>query len=398
MGRAAQPRGCHGDEVTAWGLSAPIDRPEPWTMRVGILGCGHVSDQYFRGCALFDELEVVACADVDVDRAARQAAVHGVPKACSAEALLDDPEVELIANLTPPQAHAAVSADVLRAGKHVWSEKPLAATLIQARELLEVVRDCGLRLGCAPDTFLGGGLQTSFKLVREGWIGEPLAAVACVSEPGYEHFHPNVESFYSAGGGPALDLGPYYVTALVGACGPVARVHGATRRPGAALRTVLRGPRAGTPIAVEVPTHVSGVIELENGLLATLLMSWDIWATNLPYLEMYGSQGSVAFPNPDEFGGAPRLRRAGAEELSQPPPAPGTLDWTSIPLVQRDDAARGIGMADMARAILQGRPHRASAELAYHVLEVLCALTSSADRAVEIESTCEIPAPIGPDP
>lgn len=365
-------------------------------MRVGILGCGHVSDQYLHGCAPFDELEVVACADADVARARRQAATYGIAHAYAPEELLGDAEVELVVNLTPPALHAPLSARALRAGKHVWSEKPLAASLGEARDLLELATTGGPRLGCAPDTFLGGGLQTSFKLLRDGWIGEPLAAVACVSEPGYEHFHPNAEFFYAHGGGPALDLGPYYVTALVAACGPVARVSGSVRAPGTPGRSVLHGPRAGTAIDVQVPTHVTGVLDFECGLVATMLLSWDIWATNLPYLEIYGTEGSLALPNPDEFGGRPRLRRAGAEELEQPPPPPGSLEWTPIPLAERGDVGRGIGIADMARAILEQRPHRASAELAFHVLEVLCALTAGNGNAVRIESRCEIPPPIGP--
>jgi predicted dehydrogenase len=191
-------------------------------MRVAVLGCGHVSDQYFAGCRR-EPLELVACADLDLNRAEQKAAEHSVPRACSPEELMADPEVELVVNLTPPLAHADASLAAIRAGKHVWSEKPLAATLEQAREVVAAAREAGVRLGCAPDTFLGGGLQTSMKLIDDGWIGDPVAGAACVSEPGYEAFHPDVSSFYGPGGGPALDLGPYYVTALVAMLGPVPR-------------------------------------------------------------------------------------------------------------------------------------------------------------------------------
>lgn len=366
-------------------------------VRVGILGCGHVSDQYFAGIAARDELSLVACADLDAERAEQKAAQHRVARARSPGELLADPEVELIVNLTPPRAHAAVSRAAIEAGKHVWSEKPLAATLDEARELVEAARAADVLLGCAPDTFLGGSLQTAIKLVRDDWIGAPVAAVAFVTEHGYEHFHPAVESFYEPGGGPALDLGPYYVTALVALLGPVACVTGLARAS-FPERIVPAGPRRGDRIPVHVPTHVTGVLEFESGPLATLLFSWDVWATNLPYIEVYGAAGSLAVPNPDEFHGLPRLRRAGEEELRQPPPPPGRVPWAPVPLIQRGDVGRGIGAADMALALRNDSRHRASGELALHVLEVLDALERSAHerRHVDIESRCERPEPLPP--
>jgi predicted dehydrogenase len=368
-------------------------------VNVGILGCGHVSDQYFEGCSRLAPIELVACADLDLTRAEQKAAEHRVPRACSPDQLFEDPDVDLVVNLTPPLAHADVSLAALRAGKHVWSEKPLAPTLAEARRLVAAADDAGLRLGCAPDTFLGAGLQTSIKLIDDGWIGRPVAAVAMVSEHGYEHFHPDVASFYGPGGGPALDLGPYYVTALVAMLGPVARV---TAFAGAGFpeRTILNGPRRGQRIPVQVPTHVTGALEFESGVLVTTLMSWDIWATHLPYIEVYGTEGSLSVSNPDEFDGPPRLRRAGREELEQPPPPPGTVAWTSFPLAFPGPGGRGLGVADMADAIGAGRPHRAGSDLAYHVLEVLLALERSRDeeRHIAIESRCERPARRAPDP
>ena len=354
-----------------------------------------MSDQYLRGCSAFGVLRLVACADVDLARAEQKAREHGIPKACRPDELLAGPDVDLVVNLTPPLSHADTSLASIRAGKHVWSEKPLAANLQDARRLLQAAETAGLRLGCAPDTFLGGGLQTSAKLVQDGWLGEPVAAVACVTEHGYEHYHPNVEFFYGPGGGPALDLGPYYVTALVALLGGVNRVIGFAHSP-ATERIVPAGPRRGERIAVRVPTHVTGALEFDSGAVATVLMSWDIWATHLPYLEVYGTTGSLAVPNPDEFGGLPRLRRAGREELETPPPPPGSVPWTPIPLTHEGDVGRGIGVADMAYAIRTGRQCRASGELAYHVLEVLTALEGAgADgRAVDIESRCPRPLPL----
>ena len=364
-------------------------------LNVGVMGCGHVSDQYFRGCRRFDVLHVIACADMEAERAEQKAAEHGVPRVHAPKELLADRDVDLVVNLTPPLAHAETSLAIIRAGKHVWSEKPLAATLGDAARLVDAAREAGVRLGCAPDTFLGGALQTSIKLVEDGWVGKAVAATAMVSEPGYEHFHPNVQAFYSKGGGPALDLGPYYATALVALLGPVSRVTAFAQSP-AGERIVPAGPRRGERIAVHVPTHVTGALEFADGVVATILMSWDLWATRLPYLEVYGSAGSLSVPNPDEFGGSPLLRRAGEEELRQPPPPPGSVPWTAVPLAYDGDVGRGIGVADMAHAIETGRPHRASGELAYHVLEVLTSLERSHDEgvAVEIASRCSRPAPL----
>jgi predicted dehydrogenase len=362
-------------------------------VNVGILGCGHVSDQYFRGLSGLAPIELVACADLDITRAEQKAAEHRVPRACSPQQLMDDPGVDLVVNLTPPLAHAQASLDAIASGKHVWSEKPLAPTLKAARELVDAASEAGVRLGCAPDTFLGGGLQTSIKLIDDGWIGEPVSAVAMVSEHGYEHFHPAVASFYGPGGGPTLDLGPYYLTALVAMLGPVARVTGFGRTT-FPERTVQVGPRQGQRIPVQVPTHVTGALELVSGALVTVLMSWDIWATNLPFIEVYGTEGSLSVPNPDEFDGLPRVRRAGEEELRQPPPS--DLPWLPFPLTHDGRVGRGVGIAELALSIEAQRPHRASAELAHHVLEGLCALERSAaeGRSVEIASRCERPPPL----
>jgi predicted dehydrogenase len=366
-------------------------------VKVGILGCGHVSDQYFEGIARSEPLEIVACADLDLARAEEKAARHRVPRACAPEQLMSDLEVELVVNLTPPLAHADASLASIAAGKHVWSEKPLASSLDAARQVLEAADEAGVRIGCAPDTFLGGSIQTAIKLIDDGWIGQPVSGVAFVSEHGYEHFHPAVHSFYEPGGGPALDLGPYYVTALVAMLGPVARVTSFARAT-FPERVAQVGPRRGERIPVRVPTHFTGALEFESGALVGVLMSWDVWATNLPYLEVYGAAGSLSVANPDEFHGLPRLRRAGSEELQQPPPPPGTVPWFEIPLVQPGDVARGIGIADMAEAIRDGRPHRASGQLAYHVLEVLTGLERSAHegRHVEVASRAVAPEPLEP--
>lgn len=365
---------------------------------VGIVGCGHVSGQYFEGMRRFERvLEIRACADLDVDRAATAGARYGVA-ACAPEALLGDPDIEIVVNLTPPAAHAEVTARAVAAGKHCYSEKPLATNLAEARGLLEGARRRDVVVGCAPDTFLGSALQTCRRVIDEGRIGDPVAAVAFVSEHGYEHFHPNVDFFYRPGGGPLLDLGPYYVTALVHLLGPVVRVTGSARASVGERMIVAEGPRKGERVPVEVPTHATGTLEFESGVIATVLMSWDIWATNLPYIEVYGMAGSLAVPNPDEFCGIPRVRCAGPEELRQPPPAPGELPWLEVPLAEAGGSTRGIGVAEMAYALRAGRPPRARGELAYHVLETLIGLetSSEAGRHVEIQSRCARPDPLEP--
>jgi len=363
-------------------------------VNVGIIGCGHVSHQYFEGCARFQVLRMAACADLEVRRAEQRALKYGIPKTCSAMDLLADPGIDLIINLTPPLAHAEISYEALRAGKHVWSEKPLATNLADAVSLVDAARDANVLLGCAPDTFLGGGLQTSRKVFDDGQIGDPVAAVAFVSEHGYEHFHPNVDHFYGPGGGPARDLGPYYITGLINLLGPVVRVTGLAHAT-FPERTIHVGHRLGERIPVQIPTHVTGALEFESGVLATLLMSWDIWATHLPYVEIYGTTGSLSLPNPDEFGGAPLLRIADDEELTQPPPAPGSLRWEKVSLTHDGSLGRGIGVADMAYSIRGRRQHRASGELALHVLEILLGVERSADEGnhIDIASRCERPAP-----
>lgn len=365
-------------------------------MRVGVIGCGHVSSQYFEGLSRCGDLvETVACADADRQCALRQAESHAVGRVLSPDELLADPDVDLVVNLTPPLAHYEISAAAIANGKHVYSEKPLAGSLAEAAQLVDAARAAGVRLGCAPDTFMGGGLQTARKLIDDGWIGRPLSAIACVSEPGYEHFHPNVDFFYGPGGGPILDIGPYYVTALVNIFGPARRVSGCARAT-FPERTIRAGERAGQKIAVRTPTHVTGAIEFVSGAVATVLASWDIWSTTLPYLQVYGSTGSLSLPNPDEFGGESLLRIADEQELRQPPPPPGTLRWSPIPLRHPEAFGRGAGVADIARGLTDGSAHRASGELALHVLEVLLAFERSSEEGVhiEIEHQCERPAPM----
>jgi predicted dehydrogenase len=354
-------------------------------LRLGLIGCGSVSVQYVQGCRRFSHLDVAACADVQPERAQRLAAAHGLA-AVAVDELLADPAVDLCLNLTPPAQHAAISQAVLAAGKHVHSEKPLAATLAEGLSLLRLAQSAQLRLGCAPDTFLGGGLQTCRRLIDTGWIGEPVAAAAFMISRGHESWHPEPEFFYRRGAGPMLDMGPYYVTALVHLLGPVRRVSGAARIS-FPRREVTSQPHAGALINVETPTHVAGTLEFAAGPIATLVQSFDIWAASLPVMEIYGSEGTLRVPDPNTFGGPVAAWR------------PETRQWQESPLTHVAGVGRGIGVADLAHALRLGRPHRASAELACHVLEVMLAFQASAEsgRHVEITSRCDPPAPL-PDP
>lgn len=352
------------------------DRTGEAHLRVGLLGCGHVSDQYLEGIALRPELELVACADMDAARAEEFAAKAGA-RALTPDELYEDEAVDVVLNLTPPAVHVQTTRSALEAGKHVYSEKPLAITVEDGEALVQLAEERGLRLGCAPDTFLGAPLQTARRLIEDGWIGEPVGAVAFVSEPGYEHFHPDVSSFYAEGVGPALDLGPYYVTALIHLLGPIGHAVGHGLQ-GQRDRRFRLGDRAGQPIAVEAPTHVTGLLGFESGAVATLEMSWDIWATTLPFLQIHGSEGSMDIGNPDYFTGDVRVRRADGEDLGPPPPEPRALPWTTMPQFSAGYVARGAGLADLAHALAEGREHIAHGRLALHALEALRAVASTA--------------------
>ena len=354
--------------------------------RLGIIGCGNISSAYIDGCRRFEHLHVAAVADIAPAAAQAKAAEHNLACAGSVEALLADPDIDIVINLTIPAAHAAVSLAVLAAGKHVYSEKPLAVARADGRAVLEAAAARGLRVGGAPDTFLGGGLQTCRKLIDDGAIGEPVAATAFMLGHGPESWHPNPGFFYRQGAGPLFDMGPYYLTALIHLLGPVARV-AALARISFAERTVTSEARRGEKLPVEVPTHVAGTLAMSAGPLATMITSFDVWGHSLPRIEIYGSEGSLSVPDPNTFGGPVRLRRAGSAE------------WEDVALSHSDDVRRGVGVADMAAAIRDGRPHRAAGEMAYHVLDVMHSFydSSAEGRTVAVGSTCAQPAalPVG---
>lgn len=354
--------------------------------KVGIIGCGKISSAYITGCRQFPHLEVASVSDL-VDEVARaKAAEHDIPVACSVDELLNDPAIEIVLNLTVPKAHTEVSLAILNAGKHLYSEKPLALTREEGRAIMDTADARGLRVGCAPDTFLGGGLQTCRRLIDDGAIGEPVAATAFMAGHGPESWHPNPFFYYQIGAGPLFDMGPYYLTALIHLLGPIARVAGMTRIS-FAERIATSPELYGRRIAVEVPTHVAGTLQMQPGPIATLITSFDVWGHHLPRIEIYGAEGSLSVPDPNTFGGPVALLRAGEKE------------WRPVALTHREDVGRGIGVADMALAIRDNRPQRAAGTMAYHVLDTMHALYDSSDRQVHVSitSTCDQPLPLPVD-
>lgn len=349
--------------------------------KVGVIGCGNISSIYLENGQTFEAMEIVAVADLIPERSQAQAAKFNIPRAVSDEELWADPEIEVVINLTTPDAHALVGLGSLEAGKSVYNEKPLTIKREDACQMLELAQAKGLRVGGSPDTFLGGGLQTCRKLIDDGWIGEPIAATAFMLCHGHESWHPAPAFYYQVGGGPMFDMGPYYLTALVALMGPVRRVTGSTRIT-FPERTITSQPLYGTRVQVEVPTHVTGVLDFANGAIATLVTSFDVWSADVPRIEIYGTEGSLSLPDPNTFGGPVRVRRAGASE------------WSEIPLTHGyAKNSRCLGVADMVGALQSGRPHRANGQMAYHVLDIMHSIHEAADtgRHVEMTSTCTRP-------
>ena len=354
--------------------------------RIGIIGCGVISRAYAEKIRALPDLELVACADLDQERAQDLAKRYDTPLVLVPEALVEHPDVDVVLNLTVPVAHAAVTRAALRAGKHVYSEKPLALDSAVGRALVSLARGHDVRLGCAPDTFLGAGLQTCRALIDAGAIGTPLAANAFMHGSGPESWHPNPQFFYMRGAGPLFDVGVYYVTALVALLGPISRITGSARisRP---KRQITSQPLAGTWMDVEVPTHVAAVAEHASGPIATLVASFDVQATRFRFIEVYGTEATLSVADPNTFGGPVQIRRNGDAE------------WTDMPLTHANATeSRGIGLADMVRAEGHGRPHRASGDLALHVLEVMEKAIAASDsgRHQQVESRCDRPAPLPP--
>jgi len=350
--------------------------------RIGLVGCGAISGAYLSHARHFPILNIVACCDIDGEKSRAKADEFQIGRVLSVDELLGDDEIEIVLNLTVPKAHAEISLAALNAGKHVYSEKPLAITVAEGEKILRVAREKNLRVGCAPDTFLGAGLQTARKVIDDGAIGRPVAFTAFMMCPGHEHWHPNPQFFYESGGGPMFDMGPYYLTALLNFFGPIRRISGA-----AAIAIPDRIALDGRKIEVKTPDHICGSIEFQNGVLGSIVMSF---ATKFPQYEtqqpitIYGTDGTLKVPDPNVFDGPVHLRRRDEAEFQL------------VPHSFSAGYGRSVGLADMAAALRSGRPHRASGEQAYAVLEAMQGFLDSARNgcAIELKSTYERPQPL----
>jgi len=373
-----------------------------WTgapFRVGLIGTGRISDIYLKTCARFPELEVAVCGSLNAEEAQAKAKAYGVPKVAAPDEIIADQSIDAILNLTIPAAHAEVSLAALQSGKHVYSEKPFATSLADGRAVLDLAKQKGLLVGNAPDTFLGGRWQTVRKLLDQGVIGKPIGAMASVTTRGVERHNPNPDFYYQTGGGPLLDLGPYYLTAMVFLLGPISRVSGMARRS-SDQRTIECGRRAGEQIPVDVDTHSLSMIEFQSGILASMTMSFDVWDSDTPRLEIYGTEGTICIPDPDPVHGAnifqgPVWYRTRAQSRWEVQPRPtGRDDWLVANNTHgHNEDSRGLGLLDLAYAAREGRAPRASGEMAYHVLEAMEGIAKAPNRGgfVELQSSCAVP-------
>lgn len=374
-------------------------------VKIGIIGCGVISHTYISNIKeMFHWLDIVACADRNLDKAEAMASKYGISEGCSVEDLLANPEVEIIVNLTTPASHTEVNRKILMAGKHLYCEKPFALNLKDAEDILELAKSKGLMVGAAPDTFLGAGLQTCRKVIDDGWIGTPISATANMVSYGIETWHTAPEFYYKEGAGPMLDMGPYYITALVSLLGPITRT-ACFSRIGNKSRKILSKPLRGKTINVEVPTTYNGIMEFASGVNANINMSFDVWMSNLPKLEIYGTEGTLILPDPDYFGGVIKIFRKERvlDSLNlyggdRPPYSTKYEDLQEIPQIfqQPLDYIRGMGVYDMAFALVNGRKHRANEELIYHVTEAVLSFDESVKTGsfYNMRSSCERPKPL----
>ncbi|QMU58509.1 MAG: gfo/Idh/MocA family oxidoreductase [Boseongicola sp.] len=362
---------------------------------IGIIGCGNISAAYLSLAPLFKGIEMRAVADLNMDAANARAAEFGV-RAHTVEDLLTANDIDIIVNLTIPAAHFEVSMRCLNAGKHVYSEKPFVLSLEEGAEIKKLADAKGLRVGSAPDTFLGGSHQQARQMIDNGDLGTITSGIAFVMSHGMEHWHPNPDFFFQPGAGPVLDVGPYYVTNLIQLIGPVARVAAVTTTP-MLKRTIQSEPRKGEEIPVETPSTIHAILQFVSGATITMCTSWDVWGghSHTP-MELYGSKGSLYLPDPNFFAGELKLGRQNQDAATV---TPWSHPFNVLNHGEGDDAQanyRASGLSDMAIAIKEGRPHRCSLELALHAVEVMSGILKSGETGafVDMTTTCERPAPL----
>ena len=369
-------------------------------LSVGLIGTGRISDIYLQTCMSFSEINITACGSLNLKESKWKAEQYNIPKVASPEDIISDSTIDCILNLTIPTAHAEISLAALAAGKHVYSEKPFATTLQDGQRILNLAAERGLMVGNAPDTFLGGRWQTARKLIDSGVIGAPIGCMAHAGTHGVERHNPNPDFYYQPGGGPLFDLGPYYLTAMVFLMGPIRRVSGIASRC-FNKRQIENGPRQGEWIDVKVDTHSLSMMEFVSGAIGNMTISFDIWDSATPRLEIYGTEGTVCIPDPDpvhganNFGGPVwyRTRKTSRWEY-QPRPTDRPTTWLEAKNTHGfNNNSRGLGLLEMAHALHESRPPRASGELAQHVVEVMLAIEESSKQGgfIDIASKCTIP-------
>ena len=367
------------------------------TLGAGVIGCGNISAAYLKLGPLFKGFEIRAVADIDMAAAETRAKEFGV-EAQTVKDLLKNDNIQIVINLTVPAAHFKVSKQILEAGKHVYSEKPLTLSVAEAKELQKLARKKKLAVASAPDTFLGGAHQQARKAIDDGMIGKIASGTAHVMGHGMEHWHPNPDFFYKPGGGPILDMGPYYIANLINLVGPVTRVAGLSNTP-RKQRLISSEPRKGDKLKVTTPTTYHALLEFANGALITLSASWDVYAHRHPNMELYGTEGSIFVPDPNFFGG--EVIVAGSDTIRKTLAAWDHPFGVSNHKSSQGDVAnyRGAGLADMAQAIIGKRDIRCGIERMLHVVEVMTSIMKSGEtgRFVTLKSTCKRPAYLGPD-
>jgi predicted dehydrogenase len=350
-------------------------------LRIGVVGCGNISLAYMRNAPLFRGVEIIACADLNADAAKRRAAEFNL-RAADVDSLIDDKDIDLILNLTIPAAHFDVSMRALSAGKHVFTEKPLGVTAAEGRRLVDAAATKGLMLGSAPDTFLGAAGRHARRQMDAGAIGKPVTGTAFMMGRGMEHWHPDPSFYYQAGAGPVMDMGPYYLTMLVNLMGPIRRVQAVATSGQEERLITAEGPKQGTTFKVGTPTSVLSLLEFDCGATVTFGTSWDVFRHSNHPIELHGTEGSLRLPDPDNFGGSVALSSRGApwQETDTSGELFGAVNW---PIAAPDRANyRMLGLADLARAIIEGRTPRASCDLALHVLEVMEAILRAGETGV----------------
>ncbi|NNE78890.1 MAG: Gfo/Idh/MocA family oxidoreductase [Silicimonas sp.] len=362
------------------------------TLGIGIIGCGNISETYLRLAPLFRGIQIRSVADIDMAAASARAKEFGT-RADTVDGLLAAEDIDIVVNLTIPSAHFDVCSKALAAGKHVYSEKPFVLTLDEGLKIRKMANDRGLRVGSAPDTFLGGAHQAARRLIDDGTLGTVSSGTAFVMSHGMEHWHPNPDFFFLPGAGPVLDLGPYYIANLVQLIGPIRRVAALAATP-SPTRTILSEPRRGETIPVETPTTIHGLLEFCSGAAVTLVASWDVWDHGHSPMELYGSEGTLYLPDPNFFGGDLKMTTAqgDAKDLASSDHPFGVVN-------DGDQANyRTAGLADMAQAIRNNHPHRCSMDLALHGVEVMTGLLQSGETGqfVTMTTTCDRPAALGP--